>query len=797
MRLRSRSLAGRMATLILLGAGLVLLTLLSLNYIYQRRSILDTAVQEGAALTQSVVYQIESEFGRAEALVRQTALLLKEKPFERLACEDVIRRTLEDNPLLLGMAIALSPKEAEQSDFKILYGWRERNAVQVHDRKHPLQDYQHDWFHLPYYLRTPVWIEPYYDQDAQAMMVTYSVPAIREGEVAAVVTCDLSLGMIRALLNGLSLGEEGLAVLLSQRGAFISHPNHQLEMNETIFSYAESMEDPEEVALLTQLGRDMISGVPGRLFYQRPATNEPSCIFYHAVPCTGWAFGVIKPERQVLAPLTRLNRMSALVALVGLALLLIPALGIAWSVATPLRRLTAAAQRIATGDFDTPLPAVRTRDEVAQLTGSFEQMRRDLRRYVADLTATTAAKERIVGELSAAREIQMGIVPKLFPPFPERSEIDLYAVLIPAQEVGGDLYDFALLDEDHLYVAIGDVSGKGIAASLLMAVGKTLLKSAIQSVRAPARALAQVNNELAEDNESCMFITLFCGILNIKTGDFIYANAGHNAPFLTRRSGHIECLDEAPSAPLGVRADMVYHDRVRRLDPDNLLVLYTDGVTEAMNQDKVMFGEATLLDYIQREGGKGARPFIEGLAEAVRKHANGEAQSDDITALAVRCCSRTDSHSQPLNKTIPVQRDPDAAVSLRNDLKELARLTEWLEAQAAAMDLPPAWLMSVNLALEEWLVNVISYAYVDELEHAIELRLWRNEKDVVIQIEDDGQPFDPTAQAEADTSMPLEHRQIGGLGIHFIRKTMDRFTYAREQERNIVTLTKTIADNPA
>jgi sigma-B regulation protein RsbU (phosphoserine phosphatase) len=779
-----------MSALILLGAGLVLLLAQGFSYFSQRRRMLADAVQQGNTLTEAAVYQIEVPLGRAEAVVQQTALFLAEKEFSRAESADLIHRTLERNPNFLGVAVALSEASASRSDFKILYGWRDAAAIQVRDRESPALDYQQDWFYLPYYLKRPVWVKPYYDSDAKTIMVTYSFPILRSNEVAAVVTCDLSLEWIHQLLDGLPLGDQGTAVLLSHHGTYISHPVRAVEMAETVFSLAEAQSDPELSQSLRRLGRDMLFGHPGYRLFRNPEDGQTAYMHYRAVPATGWVLGLMWPQDQVLAPLVRLNRISALVGLAGLILLLIPALGIAWSIARPLQRLAAATHRLAAGDFEVPLPAIRSRDEVARLTADFEQMRHDLRRHIADLTATTAVKERIAGELSAAREIQMRIVPKLFPPFPNRPEIDLYALLIPAREVGGDLYDFVLLDDDHLYIAIGDVSGKGVPASLLMAVGKTLLKSTMQSVRAPARALAQVNAELAEDNEMCMFITMFCGVLNLKTGDLIYANAGHNPPLLSRHTGVLERLDELPGPALGVVDGAAYQDRSIRLRAGDLLVLYTDGITEAMNAAGVMFDEPGLREHIRQEGRRSARLFLESLARAVHAHAGGAVQSDDITALAVRYCA-------PPQPDTDAARAPDATLRLMNRLSEVPGLNAWIEDQGERLLIPPPQVMSFNLALEEWIVNVISYAYADSSEHAIELRLWRGPDCVRIEIEDDGKPFDPTAQAAADTTLALEHRPIGGLGIHFIRKTMDRFAYRRDPGHNIVTLVKNLASSPA
>ncbi len=794
----NHSLVHRMTALILLGAGLVMLLVLGFSYFIQRNRILASAMQQSDTLTQSAVFQIEMPLGRSEAVVQQTALLLADKKILRAECTGIIRNTLERNPNIFGMAITLSEKYVSQSDFNTLYGWHETaNEIQVLDRDSTAMDYQLDWFYLPFHMHSPIWTEPYFDTDAKTLMVTYAFPILRSGEVIAVVTCDLSLKWLHKLLDTLPLGKGGMAILYSQRGTYISNPIRAYEMTETVFSVAESQADPEMSRSLNQLGLDIMSGQPGFRTFKHPIDNQTAYIHYRPVPATGWVLGLIQPRKQVLTPLVRLNEISALVGLAGLALLLIPALGIAWSVTRPLQRLAIAANQLAAGNFDTPLPVINSKDEVARLTGAFEQMRHDLRKYIADLTATTAAKERISGELSAAREIQMSIVPKLFPPFPNRPEIDLYAILIPAREVGGDLYDFMLLDEDHLYLAIGDVSGKGVPASLLMAVGKTLLKSTMQTVRDPARAMTQVNNELSEDNESCMFITMFCGILNIKTGAFIYANAGHNLPFLTRHDGSIQRLDNPPGPALGVAYGFAYQDYSTQLDDSDLLILYTDGVTEAMNPANVMFEESGLLEYIRREGHQKAKLFIENLGRAVQAHASGAEQSDDITALTVRYRATPDKAACKRQSDTASEQKPEAVLSVKNRMEELNRMTSWIEEQGAVFALTMPLVMNLTLVLEEWVVNVISYAYADKSEHTIELRLWRKNNELQIEIEDDGRPFDPTAQADVDTAMPLEHRKIGGLGIHFIRKTMDNFTYRRDNDHNIVTLVKRISvENP-
>jgi sigma-B regulation protein RsbU (phosphoserine phosphatase) len=779
MRAVKQSLARRMVFLILAGAGLVLILVILFNYTAQRKRILETAIRQGNTLTESVVFQIEAQMGRAESIVQQSALMLSTEPFTRNTSARFVKNTLAQNPQLIGMAVALSEPMVAQTNFQILYGWRDNASIQVQDRTSPALDYQADWFYLPYYLQKPVWVDPYYDTDAKMLMVTYATPIVREGKTIAVITCDLSLEWIREMLDALPLGPGGIAILLSHTGTYVSHPERNLEMSETVFSLAESQKDPEVGRVLHDLGLDMISGKPGHLLYERPFDHQWATIHYRSIPSTGWVLGLIRPREQDLAPLNQLNQISLSIGSVGVLLLIIPALWIAWSITKPLRQLSVSAKALAGGNFDTPLPMVRSRDEVAELTEAFEHMRQDLRQYIVDLTTATAAKEKIASELSIAREIQLGIVPKLFPPFPNRPDIDLHALLIQAREVGGDLYDFGLIDDDNLYVAIGDVSGKGVPASLMMAVGKTLLKSVFYALKDPAKALAQVNNELAEDNTSCMFITLFCGLLNLKTGNLTFASAGHNPPILARTSGTLEYLKAPPRPALGAFRGATYQNHHVQLNIGDLLVLYTDGVTEAMNPENQLFGDEGLCACIQASGPQSARTFTETLYQAIQAHAGSAEQSDDITTLAIRFRG---SHTTPSDA---------ATLVIVNKRDELPKVATWI-AENAHTELTSDDLMNVQLALEEWIVNVISYAYSDALPHSISLRLWSDAQALNIQIEDDGKAFDPTKHALVDTAQPLKERSIGGLGIHFIRRTMDAFLYENINNHNTVTLKKHI-----
>jgi sigma-B regulation protein RsbU (phosphoserine phosphatase) len=278
---------------------------------------------------------------------------------------------------------------------------------------------------------------------------------------------------------------------------------------------------------------------------------------------------------------------------------------------------------------------LNSRDEVGELAESFVYMEQELRKSIKNLTATTAAKERIENELKIARTIQMSMVPKIFPPFPNRPEFELYAVIEPAKEVGGDFYDFFFIDDDHLYFVIGDVSDKGVPASLFMAVTKTLIRSQTSKEMLPDEVLRRVNQDLCVDNDSNMFVTVFCGVLHTRTGEVWYSNGGHNPPYLLTASGEVVTLERTGGMVLGVMEDIPYQTKRITLRTGDGLFMFTDGITEAMNGHNQLFSDARLRAVLHHINGASSIELIRGVVGEVERFAAGAPQSDDITALAL------------------------------------------------------------------------------------------------------------------------------------------------------------------
>jgi phosphoserine phosphatase RsbU/P len=438
----------------------------------------------------------------------------------------------------------------------------------------------------------------------------------------------------------------------------------------------------------------------------------------------------------------------------------------------PVRSLASAMRDVQKGNLNVQLP-VRSTDEVGALTDSFNF-------FVQELRAKEQIKQtfgKIESELKIAHEIQMSMVPKTFPAFPERSEFDIFATLVPAKEVGGDLYDFFFLDDDHLCFAVGDVSDKGVPASLFMAVTKTLFRATARTGSTPGEILARLNAEICRDNESCMFVTFFCGILDVRTGQVDYSNGGHNLPYYLHHDG-VSPLKNAGGGALGLVEQSPYASGRMVLAPGEALLLYTDGVTEAIDLSETLYSDQRLAQFLETNRGSAPRQIIGDLVSDVRQFAGAAPQSDDITVLALLYFGTTEKMREELE------------TKLHNKLAELRGFNQTLMEFGQHHGLASTVVHDLNLALEEILTNIISYGYTDGQEHEIRVRLSVRPGEVKAEVEDDGQSFNPLAAPEPHTAKALEERTIGGLGIHLVRTLMDGLEYKRQADRNILIIKK-------
>jgi sigma-B regulation protein RsbU (phosphoserine phosphatase) len=331
---------------------------------------------------------------------------------------------------------------------------------------------------------------------------------------------------------------------------------------------------------------------------------------------------------------TRLRNLSLLITLLTLAAVVLTAQSVAQSLTEPIRRLTQHTQQISRGDLEKPID-LSVDNEIGILASSFNSMTEQLRDSIRELQETTAARERIESELRVASEIQMSSMPKVFPPYPDRTDFGIHAAIRPAKEVGGDFFNFELIADDRLFFVIGDVSGKGVHAALFMAIANTLIRTAAHAGLSPHEVLGVANRQLSSGNEAYMFVTVFCAVVDLGSGAVTFANGGHDAPYLVGRE-RVTRVDQGSGPLLGLYPDSEYSSHTLRLESGDVLFLYTDGVSEAMDRDGRFFGEGRLESYLGQRRGATEQELVEGVFGQLEAFAAGAPQSDDITVLAFR-----------------------------------------------------------------------------------------------------------------------------------------------------------------
>jgi phosphoserine phosphatase RsbU/P len=634
--LANRSIAFKLILVITLCNALIFIAILGYNY-YRSRLVLQTELESNARnLALASVNRVETVLTSVTKVTEGLARSLESGRYSHSELLALLRTTVENNNEIFGSCAAFEPG-ANGRDSRPYgpYFYKQQGTV-IYDPEDTFQYLRQDWYQISRELGRTEWTEPYYgDNGSNILMATCSVPFYATGSgskrLKGVVVSDVSLDWLTDMVASIKVLKTGYAFLISRNGTIVTHPAKGMIMNETIFSLAEARNDLG----LRALGRKMIKG--GTDFIPYTDINGRKCRLYYApIPSVGWTLAVVFPEAELLAQLQSLSLTGAVMGLAGILLLTVTVIFIARSITTPLQALAGVTTAIARGNFEVELPVIRSNDEVGALTNAFHVMKGSLKDYISKLTETTAAKERIESELNIAHDIQMGLLPKTFPAFPDRREFDLFALMEPAKEVGGDFYDFFLVDDTHLCFVIADVSGKGVPAALFMAMSMTLIKATARQGFTPDEILARVNNELSRDNDSCMFVTTFCGVLDTETGELTYANGGHNLPLHLKRGGGVSWLPKTGSLMVGAMEGICYRCERLLLEPGDGLFLYTDGVTEAMNLREEIYSDQRLEQSLSALRGSGIREIVGGVMAEVRLFTGEAPQSDDITMMLIQ-----------------------------------------------------------------------------------------------------------------------------------------------------------------
>lgn len=695
----------------------------------QLRMLSSTTRREAMTRAQNVLsttqYEIMDVVEQAEQAIRDNMWITQWCLDNPDSLKNVTRRIVEDNKAVVGSAVALVPGYNSKLPFYAPYSYmRDGELVQSNLATGKYNYPVHEWFIEPLEQGMGYWSEPYLDTDGgNIKMTTYSCPVLDpRGVTGAVVTADISLEWLSQHVGKIDIYPEAFSILVSRKGMVMMGPMDSLAMKYTIQQIGARVKD--EAGIDALIG-GMLSGKKGSVMVHF-AKMGMSEVYYAPIPRTGWSMAVAIPDKEIFRDVRRTGALCVLLQILGILMLIFILLSVA----------------------------------------------RSWMKY----QETKDIEDHLERELEIGREIQMAMVPKVFPPFPERNDIDMAATIVPAKMVGGDLYDFYMRDE-KLFFCIGDVSGKGVPASLLMAVTRSLFRNISAQEDSPAKIVEGINRSMDNMDETGMFVTFFCGVLEMHTGLLRYCNAGHNAPLLF--TDHIHMLDVVPNLPLGVEGSMVYQEQETRLLLDDAIYLYTDGISEAENTRHELFGVERMEKVLNER--RTAMEHLEAMKAAIEDFVGDAPQSDDITMLFIHFLNE---NTQNINMA--------RHLILHNNIQQIPQLADFVETIAGEKNLDQAMAMSLNLALEEAVTNVILYAYPDGIDGLVDIEAYIREDCLEFILSDSGKPFDPTAAPEADVTLGVDERSIGGLGIYLVRNIMDSVSYRYENGKNILTMIKKI-----
>ena len=721
------TIKNRQGLLIIIFAAL-LLELISAFQYYYTHDLLESELEHRA----------ESELIRKGALIKNTLniaeLVLKDHIWDvkqNLHHPDSVFSALyrlgATNGRIRGAALAIVPGYYPNRDSLYeVYARKDGDHVKVSQ----IAGAQHDYSKMEFFQKSmetdkAVWVDPYIDNEgAGELVATFALPIDDvHGRRAGVLGVDISLDWLGDTLDHRHVYPSSFNILLTEDGRLFLGPKEERAAWSTVEEVARLINDStvrreESISKRSKIIDIQDKGEAGTVFYAN-LKGYPH-----------WQLAVVCYDKEVYGKLVQMRIHIFLFMLAGFLLLGY----IVWRNIRSLSRLKEA---------DTE-------------------------------------RERISSELHVAQSIQMEMLPKIFPPFPDRGDIDIYGTLVPAREVGGDLFDFYLRDE-KLFFCIGDVSGKGVPAALVMAVEHAQFRMASLHESNPSRILQTINVDSCEGNESNIFVTFFVGVLDLPTGKFRYCNAGHDVPFIKLGDGPWQSLDTKANIPLGLFPDFKYVAQEIDLSEGATLFLYTDGLTEAMNTQHEQMGIERVKKVLDESQAQKPEQLVYTMVGRAKAFVGGAEQSDDLTMLVVNYTRDTDEL---------IFQDQ---LVLANKVSEVKRLNAFIKSVTDRLGLPPSTAGNIKLAVEEAVVNVIDYAYPKGIEGDVTVEADSNGKRLKIAISDSGMPFDPTEATRADTTLSVEERPVGGLGILLVRELMDSINYERQDGRNILTLRKDYA----
>lgn len=743
--------------------------LLFYNYTSAKKILLKDSREKSQATLELAIERLDARFNEIETTLNANDFFF-DKNVSKLSINQINlfqEKLLNKNEYYYGTALAFTNKNDAPYKYKF-----DKKIVHKNLNTTTYNYKIQNWFLQPLKSNKSLWIDPYFDHGGgETFLSTYVIPIKKGDTPTAILTIDVTLEWLEKIISSIKIYKSGYAFLLNSEGSFIVHPNKDLVNKENLRSLAKKLNQP----YLIEIAEDIKNKKSGYRKVLPFTTNKTAWLYYAPLKNTDWTLALIFPEEELYRDLHKLNHQLILIGAIGLTLLLILIVVIVNQTIRPLNYLAKATGLISQGDFNTPMPKVTQKNEIGELTQAFEKMRQELKTTIKTTIELEKEKNKIEHELNIAQDIQSSILTKLFPPFPNIKSFDIYAVVKPAKEVGGDLFDFSIQNGNKLFFAVGDVSGKGVPSSLYMAITLTLFR-ALQHP-SPKQTLVKMNNELSSNNSSMMFITFLMGVLDLETGEVTLCNAGHNPPYILRQNGTIEQLQLHNSLPLGIMPDIEYDEDKYVLNSGDSIFLYSDGVTEAQNSQLEQYGTGRLLEELKNCLGFPPKSVTNKIIHSLGLFTQNTPPSDDITIEVVSFYGE---------KGAPHQKIQTA--SFKSEISELSNITNFIHSFATKNALHPDAIFKINLAVDELFTNTVFHSAKGPGSSEIKLSLSLNANEVRIILEDQGPAFDPTLVPPPQQDLSLEEMKIGGLGIHIVKELMSEISYRRMNETNVLIM---------
>ena len=785
---------------------------------YKTQNMLNKmTVENGEETSRANVNYIDKLFNASKLIGEDLSHKLTDHPMTKSDMDDFLLQSLFNArnlvPQVVAVVVAYEPgmgPETPKGEYMRLARFNHTDTKLVTGANY--QD--KEWYASTRDGKTSRWQEPFIGEFVPEPIAVYTVPLFKkdkngEDVLVGVLAVDMSIEFLKEEIGSIPVSNSGYALVTTAKNLAVAYPKElaQGKRNRDIIVREKR---GQKLIDFDRKGRDS-SG----LFIGTVADGEESAIYYTTINSTNWTFMVVWPIQKYLEDQSAMRRLFLLMALGGYGIIFVIILLISFRVAKPLKELALAARKLGRGNFDVAIPKMKGRDEVAEFAWAFSNMLTELK----DNIEKQKDMKRIERELDLARNIQLSMLPG-----EERDENsdddrhELAPFLLPAKEVGGDFYDFFKIDNDHLCVVIGDVSGKGVAAALFMMVARIILRTMTKNLKSVVDAFNKTNYALAKRNRLNMFVTVWAGIIDLRTGHIDFASAGHNPPVVRHNDGSVEFIPSKAGLVMAAMEDTVYKQQSYEMKKGDTLFLYTDGVTEATNSENKLFGDDRLLETIKKSGDLDTANTCTFVKKEIDKFVQDVPQFDDITMLAVKFNGSDEPVWERYEKTIDVSGNNKG--ELKSFVEEILTpmdgakkmqmqdaweryekivdvipenqdiLTAFVEGILAPMDGSMKSQMQINIAIDEIYSNIVKFSGATRVTLIVEVR--KATLTARLTFIDNGKPYDPIKQADPDITLPAEEREIGGLGIFIVKKTMDSVSYRRNGENNELAITKTL-----